>query len=462
MIHPRSSIQHPLSGKQRALLTLLVCSAMSACSTSLPFLQDSSDATDDGGSYLNRARIDGRVLDGRVRGRYETDLQSAAAQQQPGDVQIAAYQRDQLPPNAAAQPEKQPALGMANRWRPSMRSNDQDGDGVLDAVDDCPKTEAHVTVDSIGCGLFDAVLDEVVFNSGSRLLSDAARSRLDQLAETLLAFPESRVQVRAHTDSQGSALMNQRLSAERSESVVQYLQSRGVHARQLQAVGMGESLPLASNQVAAGRLRNRRVDIVTLPDQDAGDLPDMAPLKAGRRVTLLAANEAPETETRRRQAAAAKARPMSRAAAAEPALKAAEPVAVKTRSKPPVMPLPQPGFAPGVSISGVVDGLSFAPGSAELQDDTHESLDDVARTLLENPQVRIVVMAHTDDDGDAEQNLQLSRQRAQSVVDYLVEQGVDQGRLDAEGYGELLPLVQNVTDKDRATNRRVEIRIQRN
>ena len=126
------------------------------------------------------------------------------------------------------------------------------------------------------------------------------------------------------------------------------------------------------------------------------------------------------------------------------------------------MPLPQPGFAPGVSISGVVDGLSFAAGSAELQDDTHESLDDVARTLLENPQVRIVVMAHTDDDGDAEQNLQLSRQRAQSVVDYLVEQGVDQGRLDAEGYGELLPLVQNVTAEDRATNRRVEIRIQRN
>ncbi|MGQ7843304.1 OmpA family protein [Granulosicoccus sp. 3-233] len=442
-------------GSSRTVLAMLVCSLLSACSASLPILQEARESLVDGDAHGSRTRIDGRVLDGRARGRYESDTPPDAD----AGVQIAAYQRDQAPPTSATRTSTPPALGMANRWRPALRSNDQDGDGVVDANDECPTTEAFVTVDRVGCGLFDAVLEDVVFNSGSRWLSDTARSRLDQLAETLLAFPESRVQVRAHTDSQGTASMNQRLSAERAESVVQYLQSRGVHARQLQAVGMGELQPLASNHSSAGRLRNRRVDIVTLPDQDAGELPDRAPRQTGRAVTLLAAASVHEHKP---APAATKVAARSAGKAAEPPLKAAGPVVARTRSNPPVMPLPQPGFAPGVSISGVVNGLGFATGSAELQNNSHGRLDDIARTLLENPEVRIVVMAHTDDSGDAGQNLQLSRQRAQTVVNYLTAQGVAQERLDAEGYGELLPLVQNVTEEDRATNRRVEIRIQRN
>ena len=55
----------------------------------------------------------------------------------------------------------------------------------------------------------------------------------------------------------------------------------------------------------------------------------------------------------------------------------------------------------------------------------------------------------------------LSRSRAESVVNYLQQQGVAAERMLAEGYGELLPLVQNVTEADRATNRRIEIRILR-
>ena len=68
-------------------------------------------------------------------------------------------------------------------------------------------------------------------------------------------------------------------------------------------------------------------------------------------------------------------------------------------------------------------------------------------------------MAHTDDQGDAEDNKQLSVQRAESVVSHLVSLGIERTRLEAEGYGELLPLVQNVTADDRTRNRRVEIRV---
>ena len=68
-------------------------------------------------------------------------------------------------------------------------------------------------------------------------------------------------------------------------------------------------------------------------------------------------------------------------------------------------------------------------------------------------------MAHTDNQGSVDDNKQLSERRAQSVVDYLVSQGVGADRLKPEGYGELLPLVQNVTSADRERNRRIEVRV---
>ena len=435
-------------------MAVLICSAVAAgCSTAASLFPESSDSASSDEAF--RSPADGRVLGGRAKGRYEAGSQVASNGQ--GAAGVAAYQRDQPPPDTASSSDKSALPGMANRWRPTARVGDHDGDGVVDVQDECPETAAFVTVDRVGCGLFDATLDEVVFSSGSRWLSETARGRLSRLAETLLAFPESRVQVRAHTDSSGSAAANLTLSAQRAESVVQYLQSRGVHARQLQAVGMGEAVPVASNDDAEGQRQNRRVDIVTLPDQDAGELP--SPVKPARAITLLA--EASGSKTRDIPATAVD-KSARAPAAKEPALKAAKPnLKVRERANPPVMPLPQPGFAPGVSISGVVEGLSFAAGSTEIQDDAYPVLDQITTTLQDNPQVSIVVMAHTDDSGDASNNLELSRQRAQSVVGYLIDQGIAAERLDAEGYGELLPLVQNVTDKDRARNRRVEIRIQR-
>ncbi|ASJ75557.1 OmpA family protein [Granulosicoccus antarcticus] len=366
------------------------------------------------------------------------------------------------------------ALSMADRWRPAMRRGDADADGVLDSRDDCPETIAHITVDNTGCGLFDAVLSDVRFRSGSSWLSPSARAQLNEVAETLLAFPESRVQVRAHTDSQGKSDMNMNLSTGRAQVVSQYLQSRGVHERQLQAVGMGETEPLGSNSTAVGRLQNRRVDVVTLPDQDAGQL-SVQPMLAVRRVIVVSdprqrdsqrdglvdtqdvVSASPTREKSSLKTAEAKA-----VVSEEPDLQSAMSVDTTARSRIPIMPLPEPGFAPGVSISGVVDGLDFPDGSSELSANARNSLGSVIATMRNNPRIRIAVMAHTDNSGDAQINLRLSKQRAQAVASFLAGEGVVPDRLEAEGYGELLPLVQNMTPADRATNRRVEIRILRN
>lgn len=384
---------------------------------------------------------------------------------------------------SGAKPDEAYVGSMAERWRPAMRADDRDADGVLDSSDSCPNTSDHVTVDRFGCGLFDAVLHEVTFKSGSRWLTPRARAQLDLLAETLLAFPEARIQVRAHTDSRGAADMNLGLSSRRAEVVVQYLQSRGVHELQLQAVGMGEAQPLTSNKTSKGRLKNRRVDIVTLPDQDAGQLLIASNVESNSVMTVknkpsakstsagtVAANDEWNSAPRFKQPKSSSGKGSVKKNA-EPGLLAAMPESVPSPSSssaskgkgantaPVVAPLPQPGFAPNFRFTGVLHGVSFTPGNSDLSEKSISALKPLKDALISNPEIRVAIMAHTDNNGKADDNKVLSAERAESVVAHLVNGGVQASRLKAEGYGELLPLVQNVTDADKQRNRRIEVRV---
>ena len=413
---------------------------------------------------------------------------------------------------SGAEPNEKYVGSMSDRWRPAMRADDRDSDGVLDNIDSCPDTNTHVTVDRYGCGLFDAVLHDVTFKSGSRWLTPRARGQLDLLAETLLAFPESRVQVRAHTDSQGAADMNLGLSSRRAEIVVQYLQSRGVHELQMQAVGMGEAQPLDSNATREGRRKNRRVDIVTLPDQDAGQLLIASHDQSNPVLMMRGTHEdrigtpvahVPESAWNSRAKRAKNAAPTPKAKASKPPeLLAAKPddaellaktetvvteeapklatnetttepslMAAKPETKAPksdyslygaapiLTALPQPGRNPNFPITGVLIGVGFAPGVSALSDNVGVALQPLVDALKRNPSVRLAIMAHTDDSGDVDHNKTLSKSRADAVVNHLIKSGVDGDRLEAEGYGEMLPLVQNVTEADRRRNRRVEVRV---
>ena len=69
------------------------------------------------------------------------------------------------------------------------------------------------------------------------------------------------------------------------------------------------------------------------------------------------------------------------------------------------------------------------------------SLDKLIETLTDNPTITIELMSHTDVRGSNEDNINLSQKRAQSVVDYLIERGIDPSRLSAKGYGEDMPKV---------------------
>jgi peptidoglycan-associated lipoprotein len=77
----------------------------------------------------------------------------------------------------------------------------------------------------------------------------------------------------------------------------------------------------------------------------------------------------------------------------------------------------------------------------DLRPESMVSLDKLVETLTDNPYVTIELMSHTDSRDTEEYNLDLSQKRAQSVVQYLIEKGIDPARLSAKGYGESTPKV---------------------
>ena len=102
------------------------------------------------------------------------------------------------------------------------------------------------------------VLRNVFFNTGSAELRPASKPELDRLAELLRETPGLRIRINGHTDNVGTAEDNQQLSEARAKAVYQYLIEQGIDAARLAYKGFGESRPIASNETAEGRQRNRR------------------------------------------------------------------------------------------------------------------------------------------------------------------------------------------------------------
>ena len=105
-------------------------------------------------------------------------------------------------------------------------------------------------------------LGNVLFDTARATLKPGADLVLDRLGSFLQGSPGTKIIVEGHTDSRGSDEYNQELSHDRARSVVEGLESRGLSADRIQAVGRGKRYPVASNDTPEGRQQNRRVEIV--------------------------------------------------------------------------------------------------------------------------------------------------------------------------------------------------------
>ena len=144
---------------------------------------------------------------------------------------------------------------------------DFDKDGVADIHDECPNTLPGVRVDNKGCPLnkkedLDQLKKGIQFMTSSAKLTKSSYGKLNDVASLMRKIPDANLEVQGHTDNKGSESKNLKLSESRAQAVVDYLVKKGIDSDRLRAVGYGSEKPIADNGDAAGRSKNRRVELV--------------------------------------------------------------------------------------------------------------------------------------------------------------------------------------------------------
>jgi OmpA-OmpF porin, OOP family len=152
-----------------------------------------------------------------------------------------------------------------------MGCPDSDGDGIDDSVDKCPLAAGPRSTD--GCpdvkpedkAVLDLAMKNVQFEFSSARLLPVSVTILNQVAEIMSRYPGYALHIDGYTDNVGNDLANQELSVARAGSCYQYLLGRGVSKALLSYKGHGETNPIATNETAEGRAKNRRVEFTLQP-----------------------------------------------------------------------------------------------------------------------------------------------------------------------------------------------------
>jgi outer membrane protein OmpA-like peptidoglycan-associated protein len=106
-----------------------------------------------------------------------------------------------------------------------------------------------------------------------------------------------------------------------------------------------------------------------------------------------------------------------------------------------------------------LNNVLFHRATANMVDSTYAELDNVVRMMMDNPEIHIELSGHTDNQGSARKNLELSQARVEVVKKYLVDKGISGDRIKGKGYGGSMPIASNRTEETRRLNRRVEFEV---
>jgi choice-of-anchor C domain-containing protein len=144
----------------------------------------------------------------------------------------------------------------------SLTSSPQTGYGAaIDKVVVVPEPDAALQVVEMEKEIEVSLGSEILFDTGRFDLKPAATTALESLLAILGRYPKAPLLIEGHTDSVGTTQSNQVLSERRASAVRQWLVGRGIAAARIKTSGRGESAPVASNDTAEGRQKNRRVTI---------------------------------------------------------------------------------------------------------------------------------------------------------------------------------------------------------
>jgi len=248
--------------------------------------------------------------------------------------------------------------------------------------------------------------------------------------------PLERVQAAAGKETVGPpapAVGSAKLTAPVPEKKASANRVRGEKAASPEApmVAMGTAIPVPSRKVAAVR--------------------DTADTGAHKPASQIVATGGPAIPVPHRK-------PVARGLAAT-ATKATSPQAptIATGTLPENHTAPSAACMAAVQDAGRAAQLHFARGAAALNTRGKALLDRLAAAVTGCPQASVHISGHTDAAGRGRRNLALSRRRARSVAVYLINKGIDAGRVEAVGYGETRPVAPNNNRANRAKNRRIEV-----
>ncbi len=251
----------------------------------------------------------------------------------------------------------------------------------------------------------------IQFAAGSATIAPESGETIDRLRTALGTCPDAAFEVGGHTDSQGSEDGNQRLSEARARAVVGALRSDDLPLLAMTAKGYGESEPVADNDTAEGRAENRRIAF-TLPGLAGAPVEAPAEAAEGSEQSIVAQGQSGDP--------------------AEVCLARLDAILSE-------------------------NSIEFAPGSAEITDDSAPIVNAVAGVLRGCPDAALEVGGHTDSSGSDAGNLALSQARAEAVLAAVKREDLPLQGLVAKGYGESQPVADNGTEEGRAQNRRIAI-----
>jgi outer membrane protein OmpA-like peptidoglycan-associated protein len=184
----------------------------------------------------------------RMKQQADQAAQQASQQQQQAEAARAAALAQQQAAEAEAEKARQ-AAAQAEQDKAAMRAQLL---AQLNAVLQTQDTARGLIVN----------MSDVLFDTGSSTLRAAAREKLAKISGIVLAHPGLSLQVEGYTDSVGGDQMNQQLSERRADSVRDFLIAQGVAGSGISAKGFGKADPVATNDTAEGRQKNRRVQLV--------------------------------------------------------------------------------------------------------------------------------------------------------------------------------------------------------
>jgi outer membrane protein OmpA-like peptidoglycan-associated protein len=333
---------------------------------------------------------------------------------------------------------------------------DRDGDGVLDNKDRCPDTPAGASVDARGCP--------------SDSDGDGVPDGIDRCPTTVAgAAVDSRG---CSQDTDGDNIPDGLDRCPDTPAGVL------VDARGCPKDSDGDGIPDGLDR-CSDTPRGATVDALGCPGDEDGDGVldglDRCP-RTPVGVTVDASGCGPAQKPAQAQPSGAQLPPTPGAAPTpaptQPAPRpgaaranAAQPPpgqrpAIDTTGRPiqrPNATVPRSAAQPGVVSPGVLEGVTFSPGTARLETSSYVVLDSVADMLRGRPDLRVEIGAHVEKSGSPNDDTRITTLQAEAVRDYLVVKGASYQQIVARGYGSSVPLTTDTTPRGQMANRRVEI-----